>query len=106
LLVFDTNDRFDDMCEKTVGASTSWTRFTCSFSSGSFTDVTLRLSVVDAPVIEDAFKGDAYYDNVVLRKQGSAKNLAVNGDFENSTTGWILPNEYFSLVGENLPPDE
>ena len=63
--VFDTNDRFDAECRWATPAS-GWQTQTCSFHSGAFSDVTLRLFA------NGSFSGDAFYDNVVLTAQGSS----------------------------------
>ena len=94
LSVFDTQDRFDDTCQKTTAAG-GWETFNCSFNSGAFTDVRLRLFVTPT------FAGEAYFDDVVLTAAGSAVNLVENGDFEAGTTGWNVPNDYFQVIDES-----
>ena len=94
--VFDTNDRFDGDCQWTTAAG-DWVTRTCTFNSGSFTDLRIRLFA------NGSFSGSAYYDNVVVTAEGSATNLISNGDFENGTVGWNIPNDNFAVSGEDLP---
>lgn len=100
-LIFDTNERFDDTCRKSLQTTLKWTRFECTFQSGTFQDITVRLSVSQTP----EFEGKAYFDNVVLKEQGSETNLIDNGGFEEGTTAWTLEGEKFTLSAETLPPE-
>ena len=62
-VVVDTSDRFDTSAQIVHRTSTEgWTKFTSSFNSGTFTDVTIRLFV------EDNFSGTVYFDDVQLKK--------------------------------------
>ena len=94
--VFDTNDRFDGVCQWTTPAG-DWVTQTCTFNSGSFSDVRIRLFAISS------FSGSAYFDNIVVTAEGSSTNLISNGDFENDTTGWNIPNDNFTISGEDLP---
>jgi len=92
--VFDTDDRFDNLCQWTTSAG-GWETRTCSFNSGSFTDVKLRMFAISS------FNGEAFFDDIILTAEGSSTNLVTNGDFEDGTTGWNLPNDHFEVVDAN-----
>jgi hypothetical protein len=78
--VFDTSDRFDSDCQKTTKAG-GWETHTCTFNSGSLSDLKIRLFAIKS------FSGSAYFDNIVVTAEGSSTNLIINGDFENGTDG-------------------
>ena len=88
--VFDTNDRFDATCQWTPSA-TPWVIETCNFNSGTHSDVKLRMFVTPS------FSGEAFWNNLVLVESGSSTNLVTNGDFEDGTTGWNIPNDCFAI---------
>ena len=62
---FDTNNRFDATCKfelDTTKKSNEWVTFKGRFNSAEFLEVTLRC------LVSTDFEGNAYWDNVVLKK--------------------------------------
>lgn len=99
-LIFDTNDKFDSVCQKILSPSGSWSRFTCSFYSHNYSRLTVRFYAVG-----DNFSGTACLDNISIKERSTDLNLVANGDFENGTEGWEVPSDDYYLSSDDLPPE-